>query len=159
MSDKPVKSEADPKVVYADIIDLPHWQSPTRPRMSLYNRAAQFSPFAALTGYEDIIQEEARETGSWVEPGESRKEELSRQLILIADAVSGGLRPVVSFTFFVPDAKKDGGSYTTVTGAVRKIDPVQRRIILMKDDTGLIPEIPIDRITDITLSETFSGLL
>ncbi len=159
MSDKPVKSEANPKVIYADIIDLPHWQSPTRLRMSPYNRAAQFSPFAALAGYEDIIQEEARETGSWVEPGESRKEELSRQLTLIADAISGGLRPTVSFTFFVPDAKKDGGSYTTVTGAVRKIDPVQRRIILMKDDTGLIPEIPIDRITDIILNETVSGKL
>ncbi len=159
MSDKPVKSETDPKVVYADIIDLPHWQSPTRPRMSLYNRAAQFSPFAALAGYEDIINEEARETGSWVEPGESHKEELSRRLTLVADAVSGGLRPVVSFTFFVPDTKKDGGSYTTVTGAVRKIDPVQRRIILMRDKTGLIPEIPIDRIIDITLNDSFSGQL
>ena len=51
------KSEPDPRVVYADIIDLPHWESPSRPRMSLYNRAAQFSPFAALSGYDDIIRE------------------------------------------------------------------------------------------------------
>ena len=63
---KGIKSnEPDARVVYADIIRLPHWQSPTRTPMSAYERVAQFSPFAALTGYEDMIDEEAREVGAW----------------------------------------------------------------------------------------------
>ena len=56
------EQEPDPREVYGDIIDLPHWQSPTRPRMSLYDRAAQFAPYKTLSGYEDMVQEEARRT-------------------------------------------------------------------------------------------------
>lgn len=154
----------DPRVVYAEIIDLPHWESPTRPRMSRYNRAAQFSPFAALTGYDDIIREEARETGTWIEPGESRKEQINRHLNEIAESLShpaeedravpracDSLRKAsqsYSITFFVPDTKKDGGSYTTVEGFVRKIDPVRRRLLLA-DETGQKQEIDLDRITEI----------
>ena len=144
----------DPRVVYADIIDLPHWESPTRPRMSRYNRAAQFSPFAALTGYDDIIREEARETGTWIEPGESRKEQINRCLNEIAASLShpaeeGSKAPrSYSITFFVPDTKKDGGSYAAVEGSVRKIDPVRRRLLLA-DETGQKQEIDLDRITEI----------
>ena len=60
------EKEPDPRIVYADIIGLPHHQSPTRPHMSLYDRAAQFAPFAALTGYDDMIVEEVRETDTRV---------------------------------------------------------------------------------------------
>ena len=141
-------STPDPRVVYADIIDLPHWESPTRPRMSRYNRAAQFSPFAALTGYDDIIREEARETGTWIEPGESQKEQIDWRLNEIAEAIEEKQKPSVQIVYFVPDAKKDGGAYTTVEGFVRKIDPIHRKILLT-DETGQKQEIDLDRITAI----------
>ena len=147
-------STPDPRVVYAEIIDLPHWESPSRPRMSRYNRAAQFSPFAALTGYDDIIREEARETGTWIEPGESRKEQINRCLNEIAASLShpaedGSKAPrSYSITLFVPDTKKDGGSYAAAEGSVRKIDPVRRRLLLA-DETGQKQEIDLDRITEI----------
>ena len=142
------EKEPDPRVVYADIIDLPHWESPTRPKMSLYNRAAQFSPFAALTGYDDIIREEARETGVWTEPGESRKEEINRRLNGIAEALAGRQKPAVRVTRFIPDAKKDGGAYAAAEGLVRKIDPIQRKLVLSADNNQLL-EIDFDRITAI----------
>ena len=138
----------DPRVVYAEIIDLPHWESPSRPRMSRYNRAAQFSPFAALTGYDDIIREEARETGTWIEPGESQREQINRRLNEIAEAIEEKQKPSVQIVYFVPDAKKDGGAYTTVEGFVRKIDPIHRKILLT-DETGQKHEIDLDRITAI----------
>ena len=147
-------STPDPRVVYAEIIDLPHWESPARPRMSRYNRAAQFSPFAALTGYDDIIREEARETGTWIETDESRKEQINRCLNEIAASLShpaeeGSKAPrSYSITFFVPDTKKDGGSYAAVEGSVRKIDPVRRRLLLA-DETGQKQEIDLDRIAEI----------
>ena len=141
-------STPDPRVVYAEIIDLPHWESPTRPRMSRYNRAAQFSPFAALTGYDDIIREEARETGTWIEPGESQREQINRRLNEIAEAIEEKQKPSVQIVYFVPDAKKDGGAYTTVEGFVRKIDPIHRKILLT-DETGQKQEIDLDRITAI----------
>ena len=138
----------DPRVVYADIIDLPHWESPTRPRMSRYNRAAQFSPFAALTGYDDIIREEARETGTWIEPGESQKEQIDWRLNEIAAAIEEKQQPSVQIVYFVPDTKKDGGEYVTAKGSVRKIDPVRRRLLLANED-GQKQEIALDRITSI----------
>ena len=142
----------DPRVVYADIIDLPHWESPTRPRMSLYNRAAQFAPFAALSGYDDIIREEARETDTWLEPGESQKEQINRQLGLIAGALSGGRKPAVRVTYFIPDAKKGGGAYATAEGKARKIDPVHRKILLA-EKTGSETKIDFDYIAEISLSD------
>ena len=138
----------DPRVVYADIINLPHWESPTRPRMCRYNRAAQFSPFAALSGYDDIIREEARETGTWIEPGESQKEQIDWRLNEIAAAISEKQKPSVQIVYFVPDTKKDGGEYVTAKGSVRKIDPVRRRLLLANED-GQKQEIALDRITAI----------
>ena len=142
------KNEPDPRVVYADIIDLPHWESPSRPRMSLYNRAGQFSPFAALSGYDDIIREEARETGAWIEPGESQREQIDRCLNEIAQSMARGQRAGAEITHFIPDAKKDGGAYATVEGNVRKLDPVRRKL-LITEKTGRETEIDFDRITDI----------
>ena len=98
---------------YDDIIHLPHHVSKRHPQMSMWSRAAQFAPFAALTGYDDIIREEARETGTWIEPGESRKEQINRCLNEIAASLSHPAEedPLRSYsiTFFVPDTKKDGG--------------------------------------------------
>ena len=151
MSASRSSTEPDPRTVYADIIGLPHWESPTRPRMSLLNRAAQFAPFAALSGYDNIIREEARETGVWTEPGESRKEELSRLLAELAGGLSRGSRPAVRVTHFVPDTKKDGGSYETAAGILRKIDPAGRELYLVEGSSGQELRISIDRITDLSV--------
>ncbi len=149
----------DPRIVYADIIDLPHHQSKTHPHMSLYNRAAQFAPFAALSGYEDMISEESRETDTHMQPEEWEMEKLSRKINLIADAADRGLRPVLSITRFVPDTKKAGGAYVTTTEQIKRIDAVRRKVILMKTQgkAGLNVEIDFDRITDIS-GELVDGL-
>lgn len=145
------KSAPDPRIIYADIIDLPHWESPTRPKMNLYNRAAQFSPFAALSGYDDIIQEEARITGTWIEPGESLKEQIDRKLNLIAEAIASRHKPAVRIKYFIPDMKKDGGEYITEEGTVRKIDPVSQRLILQSARAGIEHEIGFSRIAELLL--------
>ena len=120
----------DPRIVYADIIGLPHWQSPVRPRMSMNDRAAQFLSYKALTGFEDVIAEEARTTEELAEPGTYETELLNRQLSLIAGAAAQGKRPVVSFRVFVPDERKAGGRYEEIADAVRRVDPVGRKVVL-----------------------------
>lgn len=125
---------------YADIIDLPHHTSPTRIRMSVKNRAAQFSPFAALTGYDDAVKETARLTDQWNGLSEDEKELLDRRLT----AIMRQRRPAVRITFFEPDQKKTGGAYVSVTGVISKISDSSRRIIL-EDGT----EIPVDMVCGI----------
>lgn len=130
---KGIKSnEPDARVVYADIIRLPHWQSPTRTPMSAYERAAQFTPFAALTGYEDMIDEEAREVGAWEPLSETALEILNAKITRIAAAIEEGIHPVIRFEYFIEDAAKDGGSYVSITERVRRIDTVGRKIQLFK---------------------------
>ena len=130
------ENEPNGRDVYSDIIDHPHHQSPTRPHMSLYARAAQFSSFDALAGFSDMIKEEQRETGNQQRLEAWELEILSRKLGLIADAIAAGELPTVSITYFVPDEKKDGGSYETITDTVKKVDTVYRRIVL-NSKTGL----------------------
>lgn len=125
---------------YADIIGLPHHTSSTRIRMSAKNRAAQFSPFAALTGYDDAVKEAARLTDQWNGLSEDEKELLDRKLTIIMQQ----RRPAVRITFFEPDQKKTGGAYVCVTGVIRKISESSRRIIL-EDGT----EISIDMVCGI----------
>lgn len=127
---------------YDDIINLPHHTSPTRQRMSLYDRAAQFSPFAALTGYDAAITETARLTDKKIELDEYEKADLSERLCMIQDLKDE--RPEVSITYFIPDKKKSGGEYITVTGRVKKIDE-HGRTVVMQDAT----KIPIDDILEI----------
>ena len=122
--------ERNGRDVYPDIIDHPHWQSPVRPHMSLYDRAAQFSSFDALAGYSDMIREEQRITDEQVHPEEYELEVLNQKLTLIADALRSGRHPELSFSVFVPDEHKAGGRYETVFGSVKKIDPVARKMIL-----------------------------
>ena len=123
----------DPREVYSDIIDLPHWQSPKHPQLSLYDRAAQFSPFAALTGYDDMIAEEARETGSRIHLEEREQLILDEKIALIAE--NG--HPDISVTYFVPDKMKEGGSYVTVAGRVKRIDTAFRKILLNDTEIDL----------------------
>lgn len=113
---------------YDDIINLPHHVSSKHPHMPALDRAAQFSPFAALTGHDAAIKETARLTDEQVELDEERKEELDRQLQEIRTHLSE--HPEVTITYFVPDERKDGGSYVTVTGRVKKLDEYEGRIIL-----------------------------
>jgi hypothetical protein len=113
---------------YDDIIRLPHHVSPTRPHMSRWNRAAQFSPFAALTGYEDAVRETARLTESPAELDESRRAELSEALRQLYDRESE--RPAARITYFVYDPYKAGGAYVTIEGAVKKVDPVYHTVTM-----------------------------
>lgn len=124
---------------YDDIIDLPHHQSATRPRMSRINRAAQFAPFAALTGYEAAIQEMGRLTDLHIELDESRKAVLNERLRLLMLHLRD--KPEVTITYFEPDLKKSGGAYLSVTGYVRKVDEYSRTVSLEDGTSVLIDQI------------------
>ena len=113
---------------YEDIINLPHHVSPTRPRMSRADRAAQFSPFAALSGYGDAVKETARLTGRRIELDESTKAALDEKLRLLAEGTED--RPEAAVTYFLPDRKKAGGEYVTATGQVKKLDAVTQELVM-----------------------------
>ena len=112
---------------YDDIINLRHYSSPARPRMSRMNRAAQFAPFAALTGYDAAVTETARLTDKRHELTEDERIMLSEKLHILSENEQD--RPVVRITYFLPDIRKSGGSYEAVTGAVRRIDEGEMKII------------------------------
>ena len=135
---------------YDDIIDLPHHVSATRPRMSMIDRAAQFSPFAALTGYDAAIKETGRLTDRRIELSEESCAALDRKQQLLLENLAD--QPEVSVTYFVPDERKSGGAYVTVTGIVKKVDDYQR-LLLLTDGT----KIPLDEILDME-SELFSKM-
>ena len=122
---------------YDDIINLPHHVSTRHPQMSMYDRAAQFSPFAALTGHDAAIKETERLTEDWVELDEDSKELLDEKLQMIREHLDE--KPEVTFTYFEPDERKQGGAYRTITGKVIKIDEYEHRILL-EDGTVLIME-------------------
>lgn len=150
---KGIKSnEPDAKVVYADIIRLPHWQSPTRTPMSAYERAAQFSSFNALAGYEDMVGEEARVVDTQKELTETEMEILNQKINLIADVIEDGHHPILTFTYFLNDSMKQGGSYVTMTERVRKIDTVGKKIQLFRTvgASNSYMELDMDKIRDIS---------
>ena len=124
---------------YADLIDLPHHQSDTRPKMSNYDRAAQFSPFAALTGHADSIKETARLTDEYSEPSEEMKAIMNEKILFLMEQLEN--QPEITITFFKPDEKKQGGEYITITGVVKKIKTYERQIQMTTGDL-----IPIDMI-------------
>lgn len=113
---------------YEDIMHLSR-PIPNRPRMSMIDRAAQFSPFAALTGYDAAIQETGRLTDARIELEEDAKARLSDRLQLLKESLQEG--PVVQITYFVPDERKEGGAYVTETGVVLRIDEYTRQLILV----------------------------
>lgn len=127
---------------YDDIINLPRHVSATRPQMKATDRAAQFSPFAALTGYDAAIIETARLTDERVELDEYIKAALSDRLQMIAARIKE--HPEIAVTYFQPDEKKPGGTYITVVSPAKKIDE-HERVVVMADGTA----IPIDQITSI----------
>ena len=105
---------------YDDIIDLPHHVSEKHPQMPLADRAAQFSPFAALTGYDAAIVETARPTDTRRELSEEEKQIINRKLHDLQEHIQSA--PCVTVVFFQPDARKAGGTYTTVSGCVKKVN-------------------------------------
>lgn len=127
---------------YDDIIHLPHHVSEKRPRMTALDRAAQFSPFAALTGYDSAIKETARLTDERMELDEHMKDALSDKLRIIADRLKE--QPKIEITYFQQDVKKNGGVYVTAAGTVKKIDEYER-VIAMTDGTAIL----IDEIISI----------
>lgn len=126
--------EADPRVVYRDIIDLPAPKSKKHPAMSLYDRAAQFAPFAALTGYDDMIQEEARLTEEKIELGEDALEQLNQELAELQRRLQAGEQPRCELTYFVPDETKRGGAYVTGLEEIRRMDPAAGKLILARKE-------------------------
>ena len=131
---------------YDDIIALPHPEPRTHPRMSLHDRAAQFSPFAALTGHSAAIAETGRLTDSRITLDESEMARVDAELQHLQELLPS--RPTVSITYFVPDERKAGGSYQTVTGTVRRIDTVNS-VLLLTDQRA----IPIPDILDVAIQK------
>lgn len=124
---------------YDDIINLPHHVSIKHPHMAPIDRAAQFSPFAALTGHDEAIKETARLTDERMELDENRKELMDARLQLLREHL--GEKPTVTFTFFEPDERKSGGAYVTVTGSVKKIEEYENKIVLEEGAAIFIDDI------------------
>ena len=127
---------------YDDIIHLPHHVSQNHPQMPLRERAAQFAPFVALTGYEEAVGETAQLTAERCELDPQEAEELNRRLTDLAARLKD--RPEVTIEYFVPDDRKAGGAYVTVTGRVRHIS-VSEKVLVMEDGT----EIPLEDVDSV----------
>lgn len=133
---------------YADIRHLPHHESKTHPRMPRANRAAQFMPFSALSGYEEAVQETARRTEQFRGLDEDSRRRLDEKLQVIQQNLGEKREVSVVITCFVPDKYKAGGSYQEYSGIVKRVDAYRRRILLL-DGTAL----PISYISDIRIEE------
>lgn len=127
---------------YDDIIGLPHHVSDHRAPMSRIDRAAQFAPFAALTGYEAAVEETARLTEQRVELDENRRAELDQRIRRIAERIQQ--QPEITVTYFEPDLRKAGGAYVSITGTVWKVD-AYAQLLILADGT----EIPFREIFEI----------
>ena len=139
----------DAEKKYGDIIHLPHHVSSVHPHMPVSDRAAQFAPFAALTGYGDVIKETARQTDEGPDLSEDEKQELNYK-IQLACALPGE-KPEIVLTYFVQDDKKSGGACHTARGKIRRIDPDAGQIIL---EDGL--RIRLDCVVDIEFTGQLS---
>ena len=138
------------KSKYDEIMGLPHHVSRTRPQMPMSDRAAQFAPFAALTGYDSAIKETGRLTDEKIELDEEALTTLDMKYQFLMDALDD--EPEVTITYFQPDERKAGGKYVSATGTVKKVDDFERRIT-MQDGT----KIPMDDVISID-GELFSSL-
>lgn len=132
---------------YDDILHLPHPTSKRHPRMPIADRAAQFSPFAALTGHKAAIEETARVTDRRIELDEDAKEQLDQTLQLLLERIDE--QPEITVTWFSPDKKKAGGQYHTATGKLKRIDTQESRLILTDGN-----QIPLEDLLEIR-SESF----
>ena len=128
---------------YNEIMGLPHHVSKMRPQMPMSDRAAQFAPFAALTGYDDAVKETGRLTDDKIELEESSLNELNAKIQLLRENLADA--PEITFTYFKPDERKAGGAYLTTTGTVKKLDDYERQIVLQSGT-----KLPMDDILDIS---------
>ena len=131
---------------YEDIIHLPHPVSARHPAISNADRAAQFAPFAALTGYDGELAETARLTTPRIELTESQLQLLNQVYRYLQENIS--LQPKVVVTYFQPDSRKDGGAYITCAAPVKKIDTYTQSLILTTGET-----IPMAEILTITVEK------
>ena len=136
---------------YSDIINYPHYEPRHHPRMPLHDRAAQFAPFAALTGFGAEIMEAARLTSELINMSEDAKAILDLKLQMIQDNISA--HPQVTITYFEPDTIKHGGSYHTIVDGIKEIDEYKREFVLLSGD-----RIPVDYVTELQ-SELFGELM
>ena len=139
---------------YDDIISLPHHQSKTRPHMPLIDRAAQFSPFAALTGYDDAVKETARQTERKAELSEEMQACLQEKLQILQAQIP--TKPEAILTYFEADEKKAGGTYRTVRGEIKRIDEDRRVIVLLEEESERRNDVPeIERRKEISLEDLY----
>ncbi len=136
--------------LYSDIINLPHHELTTRQRMPTANRAASFSPFAALTGYDEAVKETARLTSERIEIDDGAKEVLNEKLRIAVEKADE--QPEITIVYFLPDKKKSGGAYVTITAVIKRVDEYERLVVLTDKST-----IPIDDIYDIE-GDIYNGI-
>ena len=129
---------------YDDILNMPHHVSSTRPHMSMHDRAAQFSPFAALVGYDDAVKETARLTNEKLELTADKIVNLNKKIAFLTEHADE--RPEVTIEYFIPDKKKAGGKYVTLSGNFRRIDEYSHNMIFTSGE-----EIPLNDIFEIEL--------
>lgn len=129
---------------YDDILNMPHHVSSTRPHMSMHDRAAQFSPFAALTGYDDTVKETARLTDEKQELTADRITDLNQKIALLTEHAED--RPEITIEYFIPDEKKSGGKYVTFSGKFRRIDEYNHNMVFVSGE-----EIPLKDIFEIDI--------
>ena len=135
---------------YDDIINLPHHVSSRHPQMSMLNRAAQFAPFAALTGHAAAIEETARLTDEQHELADDDSEALNQKMAYLRETINE--HPTISITYFEPDRKKAGGAYKTIEGQLQNIDDYSQSIVLKSGDV-----ISLSSILDIHIQSDIKG--
>ena len=115
-------------MLFRSMIDLPHFQSEERPKMSLHDRAAQFAPFAAITGHKEALDETARLTDYEIILDDIQVERINEQLAYLSKNLSD--RKLIAITYFVPDATKEGGKYLTDIGIIKKIEQMEQVVVM-----------------------------
>lgn len=142
--------EQDARKVYSDIFNMSRHVSQKHPHMSLYDRSAQFAPFAALTGYDDMVVEEARLTDSEKHLTDSEKDVISAVLTDLSQLISEGEHPEIRVVYFVPDRHKSGGEYEVFSGLLKNVDSYSRHLVFYAEN-GISDgkSIEIDRITEV----------
>ena len=129
---------------YDDILNLPHHVSSTRQHMPMHDRAAQFSPFAALVGYDDAVKETARLTNEKQELTADKIADLNQKIAFLNEHADE--RPEVTIEYFISDEKKTGGKYVTLSGNFRRIDEYNHNMVFVSGE-----EIPLNDIFDIEI--------
>lgn len=124
---------------YEDIVNIPRHISKVHPQATMADRAARFSPFAAISGYDDMVKEAARVTEERIDITDATKELLNEKLNMIIEFLDE--EPEVTITYFEPDKKKDGGAYISITGTVKRIDEYERIVLMSNDKKIRIDEI------------------